>query len=446
MVKTNRSKPTVISLISGKGGVGKTAVSGSLAYLLSGLGYRVLLIDCDLATYGLSYFFIDEIEKQNSSDLTSLIFDPQIIDLINLPKNIIIDEDEQNPFGYVRLGTQLWLLPSISHVTNNNSIQDDRELDFIKRKDIKFVLDKLVDKLDSVIDFVVLDSQAGFSQATAACVELSDIAITILEADPIGMWAVNSLERRLAEFYPRNLRTYYLVNKLFFDEVSQYKSITNYLRSISHLPPLPFDFEVRKSFARRKIPIDLKHPTAFLISLVRLVPDLIPQADEKAANLEKTLINIVVEPIKNKLAQIENEMKLVKKVLRMESKRQYLQRLFLAFIAFITVLVGVYGYLIKLQASSYIPFLISLFVILIFATLGGPAELTKMMNFLLVDNKKVDSTNDDYDSLGRDVLLKKMDDLLARRRYMESLLITKSDELLFPTIRQTTFDTNEKVP
>lgn len=48
MVNEQMSKPIVFSVTSGKGGVGKTNISVNLAYCLSRLGYKTLLLDADL--------------------------------------------------------------------------------------------------------------------------------------------------------------------------------------------------------------------------------------------------------------------------------------------------------------------------------------------------------------------------------------------------------------
>ena len=43
------AKSTFMSLLSGKGGVGKSVLAFNLADQLAGLGYRVLLVDADFA-------------------------------------------------------------------------------------------------------------------------------------------------------------------------------------------------------------------------------------------------------------------------------------------------------------------------------------------------------------------------------------------------------------
>ena len=53
MTNHNKSKPPVISIASGKGGVGKTTLTLALAYELGSAGNKVLLLDCDFYNRGL---------------------------------------------------------------------------------------------------------------------------------------------------------------------------------------------------------------------------------------------------------------------------------------------------------------------------------------------------------------------------------------------------------
>lgn len=46
--KNRRAKTRVISMTSGKGGVGKTNIVANLGYVLSRLGKKVLILDADL--------------------------------------------------------------------------------------------------------------------------------------------------------------------------------------------------------------------------------------------------------------------------------------------------------------------------------------------------------------------------------------------------------------
>jgi len=75
MMTEKESRQTeILCMCSGKGGVGKTLFSSCLGYALTRAGLRVLMIDGDLATDGLSLFllgpkgleYVNSFEPQNT--------------------------------------------------------------------------------------------------------------------------------------------------------------------------------------------------------------------------------------------------------------------------------------------------------------------------------------------------------------------------------------------
>src|SRR5712691_8527393 len=63
------SRTEIISVASGKGGTGKTVILASLGYSLQVSGHRILFIDSDTATDGLSLFILGPSGKDVKSDL-----------------------------------------------------------------------------------------------------------------------------------------------------------------------------------------------------------------------------------------------------------------------------------------------------------------------------------------------------------------------------------------
>ena len=74
MTSRSAGKTEIICICSGKGGVGKTLFSSCMGYALTRAGLRVLMIDGDPATDGLSLFLlgpkgihqIDSFESHNT--------------------------------------------------------------------------------------------------------------------------------------------------------------------------------------------------------------------------------------------------------------------------------------------------------------------------------------------------------------------------------------------
>jgi flagellar biosynthesis protein FlhG len=122
--------PLVISVTSGKGGVGKTNISVNLSYCLQKLGNRVLILDADL---GLA----------NVDVLLGLTPEHNIFHLLNegLPLSKIL---VQTKYGFL-------ILPATSGVTEMLSLSSGQKLELLEA----------MDYLEDRIDFLIVDTGAG---------------------------------------------------------------------------------------------------------------------------------------------------------------------------------------------------------------------------------------------------------------------------------------------
>ena len=72
----------VTSIISGKGGVGKTTVVANLGYSLAEMGRNVLLIDADITMANLKFYFgLNESENTLHEILSGKIYINQAMSL-----------------------------------------------------------------------------------------------------------------------------------------------------------------------------------------------------------------------------------------------------------------------------------------------------------------------------------------------------------------------------
>lgn len=124
--------PRVLSVTSGKGGVGKTNLSVNLSYQLAKLGKRVVLLDADL---GLA----------NVDILLGLNPEKNILDLLS-KKACLADILIPTPYGFT-------ILPAASGVPDMLSLSTGRKLE---------LLDAL-DALDPQTDFLLVDTGAGIN-------------------------------------------------------------------------------------------------------------------------------------------------------------------------------------------------------------------------------------------------------------------------------------------
>lgn len=244
--------PSVIALISGKGGSGKSAVCIAMGYLLADLGLRVVLADADIATHGMSYFWAEHLQ-------------PDTIGLCDSWKG---KSPSLIPLKNDSLDDRLVFVPSIGDL--------ERVADVRLNEDtlIRNVPDLISQAGEHSFHFVILDCQAGFTSTVEAILPQCSSAIVVSEADPVSVWAINELRRQLveADALPNNI--FGLVNKVMQGEEHYYEATVDIVRRIHFLGQLPFDLDVRKAFFRREVPVDLDNPSPFVVQLSRVIGKL----------------------------------------------------------------------------------------------------------------------------------------------------------------------------
>ena len=256
--------------------------------LISRLGHKVLLVDADVATHGLSYFFVDQVQKATQSDL-----------IISLNADGVLES------RLVHIGDNFDIVPSkVELQRGERLLRTTEEIIWIQETSSRHLLE-VIDEARPRYDFIIVDCQAGAVTSTYEVIKKANRVVSILEADPIGVWASRSLDRTFGDVFPEF--TFYLVNKLFLEEVSQYNALTDYLRIFSHLPPLPFDFEVRRAFSRRVLPTESTKPSAFVFGLIRMLRDLLPAIDVSLNNLEASLREQLLGPVEKQIEELDSQ-------------------------------------------------------------------------------------------------------------------------------------------
>ncbi len=164
----------VVSITSGKGGVGKTNITINLAIALARRGERVVVLDADL---GLA----------NIDVLLGLYPKYNLGHLINGKANI---EDVMitGPEG-VRI------IPGASGVKELADLSDKERMDFISR----------LDRIDYEADIMLIDTGAGLSKNVMDFLKASDEVIVVTTPEPTAItdaYALMKLLYQIAE-YPK---------------------------------------------------------------------------------------------------------------------------------------------------------------------------------------------------------------------------------------------------
>ncbi len=178
----------VISVISGKGGVGKTTVTANVGVALSIIGHKTVIIDTDLGLRNLDLALGLE---------NNVIYD--MVDLLEgecrLREAIIKDE---------RYGT-LGFIPT-------SQFKVDGKINFDK-------FEKIVSELKKQYEYILIDSPAGIGEGFETAARLSDIALIVVNPEPFSLRDADRVAGLLEELGVKDMRL--IVNRIRPDMVGR---------------------------------------------------------------------------------------------------------------------------------------------------------------------------------------------------------------------------------
>lgn len=230
----------VITVTSGKGGVGKSNVSINLALQFRKMGQRVIILDADFGLANIEIMF-GTVPKHN------------LCDLIYKGKNIkdIIT----------------WGAGDVGFISGGSGIVGMSNL---SRDYLVYIIQNLV-QLDAIADVIIIDTGAGISDAVLEFLVASGEIILVTTPEPTSITDSYSLLKALNR-HPR-----------FSKEASQIKVVANrvnrmaegaslfaklelvvsrYLKlPISYLGAIPWDNQLAEAVMQQK-PVSLSNPNA----------------------------------------------------------------------------------------------------------------------------------------------------------------------------------------
>jgi flagellar biosynthesis protein FlhG len=226
----------VYAITSGKGGVGKTAVTANIAVALAQLGKKILILDADLGLanidvvfglspkYNLNHFF------SGAQELSSILV--------------------EGPSG-------VKILPAGSGVQNFTRLNSQQK-------------QKLLDGLDLMhndFDFVLIDTEAGISENVTYFNTAAQEILVVTTPDPTAITDAYALMKLLSTQYHEK-RFNLVVNMVQTDQeaLDVYRKLTmvsnRYLDiSIDFLGSIPADRQMIDAIRKQKVIIEL-YPTS----------------------------------------------------------------------------------------------------------------------------------------------------------------------------------------
>ena len=237
---TQRPLARVITVTSGKGGVGKSNTSINLAIQFRKMGQRVIILDADFGLANIEIMF-GTVPKYN------------LYDLIYQGKNIkdIIT----------------WGAGDVGFISGGSGIVGMANL---SRDYLNYIIQNLT-QLDTIADVIIIDTGAGISDAVLEFLVASGEIILVTTPEPTSITDSYSLLKALNR-HPRFLKdasqikvVANRVNKMsegtaLFDKLEVVSS--RYLKlPITYLGAVPWDRQLSEAVMQQK-PVSLSYPNA----------------------------------------------------------------------------------------------------------------------------------------------------------------------------------------
>jgi len=223
---------SVYSVTSGKGVVGKTAVTANLAYSLAKLGKKVLILDADLGLGNIDVVF----GQTPASNLDHFFSDDQELDAI------LVD----GPLG-------IKILPAGSGIQNFIRLDSHQKM-------------RLLDGLDSMhnsFDYVLIDTEAGISENVTYFNTAAQEILVVTTPEPTAITDAYALMKLLStKYHERHFNL--VVNQIQNEDeaLDVFRKLTmvsnRYLDiSIDYLGSVPEDRQMIDSIRKQRVIIDL---------------------------------------------------------------------------------------------------------------------------------------------------------------------------------------------
>lgn len=230
----------VITVTSGKGGVGKSSIAINLALQMKKLGKRVVVLDAD---FGLANIEI-MLGIRPTYNLADMLYRGKEVKDIITPGPLEI--------GFISGGSGI------------------RELVDMKREQLSILVQKLYD-LDEMADIIVIDTGAGISESVLEFVAVSSEVLLVATPEPTSLTDAYALLKTLhqkEEFLPENTVIKLIANRTFSEKEGN--DLYNKLNVVSerflnfkleYLGNIPQDQNISRACIQQK-PIIMAYPNS----------------------------------------------------------------------------------------------------------------------------------------------------------------------------------------
>ena len=298
----------ILTLISGKGGSGKTTLALSLTKLLLECNLKVLLVDCDLATNGATYFFESKYNVTIQT-MNDILLGKQDLPLLEVQKG----------FDFI---------PTNTHFPYSNL------------KNSPYDYDALIKYISSMVenyDIVICDCQAGYTKILEKILAISNVNLIVMEPDAISSSSVRVLYAQVSNLLESS-KTYQIFNKITTEENKIYDKV--FAGTIfTSLPSIMFNWEVRKAFAYSQVPELISTNVEFGKNVYEVAKIIFPKLAIQLKTYEQMVLLFEQEELENKIKQYYISLKEYKEGRLLRKVRQLLEPLLTFGVPLYTVII-----------------------------------------------------------------------------------------------------------
>ncbi len=251
-METNVETPYIMTVCSGKGGIGKSVLSANIAAELASDGYNTLIIDAD------RYF-------------------PNQHLMLGIEPPVRLHEVYQNRLQPVK---------AVFKIKENLSIMADLPG---SSEYTEFDPSKLIDVITSVIsdkdfDFIIIDTPAGASREALQCCSFADTIALVVNDEPTSLLDAYGLIKLLLKYVNTEKINLLINNVIDFedaDEISRKLNLaTDKFLELEFrvLGYVPYDRAVRQSIIRQELFINGESATDLTRSIKTIAGHIIQKA------------------------------------------------------------------------------------------------------------------------------------------------------------------------
>lgn len=276
-----KPKARVITVTSGKGGVGKTSISINLAIQLARMGKQVVVFDAD---FGLANIEV-MLGVRPQYNLADMMFRGK--DLTD-----IITKGEEG----------------ISFISGGSGIQ---ELASMNREQVMYLTSRLI-SLDKSADVIIVDTGAGISDSVLEFVLASTEVLLVATPEPTSItdaYALLKALNRKEEFVKEDTSIKMISNRV--NSVTEGQSLYEKMSVVSekflnipitYLGSVPMDEQVSKAVMKQK-PVSVINPEAPSARAIKQIAETLLELEQEEPTEKRGMFQLFSNLIRNRMAK-----------------------------------------------------------------------------------------------------------------------------------------------